>query len=99
MHFRQERSRSTHDRSRGMVGERTREHFMNEQREKRHELDANREAIRKAINDGFEYDDTLREHDAYTARFINRENGQTRLFRFQYETNYGRLNAFWWKRQ
>ena len=91
-------ARSTHDRSRGMHGERSRNHFMSEQREKRHELESNREAIRKALNDGYEYDGTIRERDSYNVRFVNRENNDIRTFRFMYEASYERLNSFWWKK-
>lgn len=100
MQFRNDsQGRSGHDRSRGMVGERSRNHFMAEQRDKKHELEANREAIRRALNDGFEYETTLRERDAYAVRFINRKSGDVRQFRFLFESNYVRLSAFWWKRQ
>ncbi len=92
-------ARSGHDRSRGMHGERSRSHFLAEQREKRHELDTNREAIRKALNDGYEYEDTSREGSGYSVRFINRSTSDSRFFRFQFESNYVRLNSFWWKRQ
>lgn len=92
-------SRAVHDRSRGMVGERTRSHFMMEQRDKKHELESNRVLIRKALNDGFEYDDTTREGDGYSVRFINRKTSETKNFKFQFESNYTRLNSFWWRRQ
>ncbi len=92
-------SKAAHDRGRGMIGERTRSHFMMEQREKKHELESNRESIRKALNDGFEYDDTTREGEGYRVRFINRKTGDTRDYRFQFESNYVRLNSFWWKKQ
>lgn len=98
-HSNSRNGRTAHDRSRGMVGERTRTHFMIEQRDKKHELDSNREAILKALNNGFEYDNTVREGDAYSVRFINRKTGETKDFRFIYESNYERLHSFWWKKQ
>lgn len=98
MHFRNDHSKSVHDRSRGMVGERSRNHFMTEQREKKHELESNRQAIRKALNEGFEYDGTSRLDGGYDVRFINRRSGETQNFRFEYEANYTRLESFWWKK-
>lgn len=92
-------NRPVHDRSRGMVGQRSRDHFMMEQRDKKHELESNRDAIRKALNNGFEYDDTTREGNAYVTRFINRNSGETKIFTFRFEANYARLHAFWWKKQ
>lgn len=92
-------TRVVHDRSRGMVGERSRSHFMLEQKDKKRELESNREAIRKALNNGFEYDETIREGNAYATRFVNRKTGDIKVFTFYFEANYGRLNAFWWKKQ
>jgi len=88
-----------HDRSRRAVGERSRSHFMLEQQDKKQELELNREGIRKALNNGYEYDDTIREGSTHAVRFINRKTGETKDFTFRFESNYARLHAFWWKRQ
>lgn len=98
MQFHHDNSRAKHDRSRGMIGERSRDHFMAEQREKKHELETNRELIRKALNDGYEYDNSTRLNEGYAVRFLNRQTGDARIFKFQYEANYVRLESFWWKR-
>lgn len=84
-----------HDKSRGMVKEQARARFMEEQKDKQHELNHHKTEIHKLMNEHFQYQSTSRRKNGYVVKFQNPDTHKTEKITFHYETNLKELENEW----
>ncbi len=84
-----------HDKSRGMVREKSRTRFMEEKKEMEHELTHHREQVVKLLNDDFAHFQTSRYRGQYVVKFQHPDNKRIEKLTFHFEPNYKQLEELW----
>jgi len=84
-----------HDKSRGMLRERSKDRFMEEKKEMEHELSHHREVIRKLMNDRYTVTGTSRYRGQFVVKFQHPETHKMERITFHYEPNYNQLEELW----
>lgn len=88
-------TRKMHDKARGMVKETSRIRFMEEQKDREHELTHHRTEIHKLLNEHYQYLTTERRKNGYMVKFQNPETHKMQKLMFQFETNLRELEEEW----
>lgn len=84
-------NRQMHDKSRGMIRERSRDRFMEEKKDMEHELAHHRESIIKLMNEHYDVIDTRRQRGNYIVKFQHPDSHRMERLVFHYEPNYREL--------
>lgn len=90
MSFKSERM-VVHDRARGTLREKSRKHFLKEQKEMAHELSASRDRIMKLLNEGYTFESSTREDNHYELHFKNPRNMKEEDCWLNFESNFAAL--------
>lgn len=88
-------TRKMHDKAKGMIKESSKIRFMEEVKEREHELEHHRTQIHKLMNEHYEYLSTERRKTGYMVRFQNPDTHKLEKITFQYETNLKALENEW----
>lgn len=84
-----------HDRSRGMVREKSRARYMEEKKEMEHELSNHREEITKLLNEDFRHFETSRYRGQYVVKFQHPDTKRIQKLTFHFEPNFSELEPMW----
>lgn len=84
-----------HDKSRGMIREKSRDRFMEERKEMEHELSHHRDAITKLINDRYTVTGTTEYRGQFVVKFQHPESHKMEKLTFHYEPNFKELETLW----
>lgn len=84
-----------HDKSRGMINERSRDRFIHEKKDLEHELTHHKTEIQKLLNEHYTYHSTQRRRNGYVVKFQDPTDHHMEKLTFQFETNLKTLEKMW----
>lgn len=93
MYLRSEKN--NHDRGRSTLRERARSHFLKEKKDMVHELEQNRDQIKKLLNEGFVFDSQAQAENLYQVFFVHPKTSEKKECIFNFETNFKCLESSW----
>lgn len=84
-----------HDKSSGMIRERSRDRFVEEKKEMEHELSHHKEAISKLLNDRYTVLGVAKYRGQHVVKFQHPTSHRVEKLTFNFEPNYNALENMW----